>query len=183
MPALASAWAYLLSVVGIAVTVVGVQTSAFLFDWASGDTLIHRDRVVVGGALLLASALVWWRVNRRTPAVISAGIAIASVTVAFAAPGSLFLLALASPALGILEIGAAIAGLAAGSGGRSSRLVVVGVAGAALATAALLGLGPALGLVGVIGAIMAGGAVATLLVRRGDARQGVDASDPARRSG
>ena len=167
---------------GIAVTVVGVQTSAFLFDWASGDTLIHRDRIVVGGALLLASALVWWRVERRTPAVISAGIAIVSLTVAFAAPGSLFLLALASPALGILEIGAGIAGLAAGSGHRWTALVVVGAVGAALATAALLGFGLALGLVGVVGAIMAGGAVAALLVG-GHAEQEADDGEPAERRG
>lgn len=159
--------------VGIAVIVVGTQTSAFLFDRASGDTLVHRARIVVGGALLLASALIWWRVDRRMPAVVSAAIAVVSVTVAFAAPGLLFLLALASPVVVIVGVGAAIVGLAAGPGRRGSAgLLSVGVAGAALATAALLGLGPALGLVGVIGVTLAGGAFVSLLVRRGDSRAG-----------
>ncbi len=47
--ALGSVWAFLLSVVGIAVTVVGIQTSAFLFDWGD-DTLVHRDRIVAGAS-------------------------------------------------------------------------------------------------------------------------------------
>lgn len=138
---------------------VGTQTSAFLFDWDSGDALVHRDRIVAGGALLLASALMWWRVDRRIPA--------------FAAPGSLFLLALASPVVVIVGVGAAIVGLAAGPGRRGSAgLLTVGAAGATLATVAVLGLGPALGLVGVIGVTLAAGALVALLVRRGDPRVG-----------
>jgi hypothetical protein len=49
-------WAFLLSVVGVGVTVFGTQTSAFLFDWDGGDALVHRDRIVAGGAL---SAVRW----------------------------------------------------------------------------------------------------------------------------
>jgi hypothetical protein len=160
----ASVWAFLLSVVGIALTVVGTQTSAFLFDWDSGDALVHRNRIVAGSALLLASELVWWRVDRRIPAVVSGTIAVVSVTIAFAAPGSLFFLALASPVVVIVGVGAAIVGLASGTARRGlARLLCVGAAGAVLATAAVLGLGPALGLVGVIGVTLA-----ALVALRGD---------------
>jgi hypothetical protein len=162
-------WAFLLSLVGVGVTVFGTQTSSFLFDWDSGDALVHRDRIVAGGALLSVSALIWWRLVRRTPAIVSGAIAVLSLSVAFAAPGSLFFLALASPVVVIVGVGAAIEGLASGTARRGfARLLCVGAAGAVLATAALLGLGPALGLVGVMGVTLAAGAVAALVAPRGD---------------
>ena len=131
---------------------------------------------MAGGALLLASALIWWRLERRTPAIVSGTIAGISVSVAYAAPGWLFLLALGSPVVALVGVGGAILGLASGTGRRSSAgLLGLAATVVALATAAVFGLAPGFGLIAAVGVVVAGGAVATLAVQRA---QQASARDP-----